>query len=149
LAIWLGIVALRTLPSFFLFRTTDSPGHAYALFMLALTAVLALGLWFFPTTIAGKILSSSSTESSQSMPDTWFAMGCSLIGVWILATTIPRLVLNVYFLNLTGSGVYSTFLPDAIYQAAEAIIALWLILGGRGFRRLFRWVQDAGIDKAL
>ena len=147
LAIWLGIGVLRTLPSFVLFRASNPPGYTYALFTFALTAVLVLGLWFFPATIAGKIVSSSSAESPQSTsPDTWFAMGCCLMGLWILTTTIPHLLLNVYFLNVPGFDVSR---PSMIYEAAEAVIALWLILGGRGFRRLFWWARNAGIDKAL
>jgi hypothetical protein len=151
LAIWVGFGALRILPSFFLLGAPDTSGRPYAVFLLAATAVIVLGLWFFPATIAGKILPAPSAEPpNATAPDTWFAMGCSLIGVWILTTTFPALVLNTYFLNrLTVVDSPPSELRSALYEAAEAAIALWLILGGKGVKRLYRWLENAAVDKAL
>ena len=148
LAIWLGIELLRALPTFFISGITDAPGYIYTMFFVALTVVVILVLWFFPTTIAGKILPSTATESSHSTaPDIWLAMGCSLIGLWILTSTIPRLIIDIYLLNhMTGVDASSSILRSTVYEVSEALIALWLILGGKGFRKLFRWVQNAGIS---
>ena len=146
LAIWLGIDVLRALPTFFISGITVTPGYNYTMFSVALTGVVVLALWFFPTAIAGKILPSTATESSHSTaPDTWFAMGCSLIGLWILATTIPRLIIDIYLRNhMTGVDASSSMVRSTVYEVSEALIALWLILGGKGFRKLFWWVQYAG-----
>ena len=152
LAIWLGIEALRIVPSFFLVGTSGAPGTMYALFTLAITAVFALALWFFPYTIAGKMFPSQSTESPPLVaPDTWLAMGSALIGLWILATTVPSLVLDIFELNYIPGGSENNFpvLRWIIYNVVEVAIALWLVLGAKGFRTLFWWARNAGINKAL
>jgi hypothetical protein len=150
-AVWLGIQALRTLPSFFLVRADSASGFAYALFLFTLSAVLGLALWFFPNSIARKLL---PPETSQPAPvstvDTWLAVGCSLIGLWLVCTILPQLVLDAYFV-LSSSDLDDTSRPKRwiLYNLAEVLIASWLILGARGFRRVFWWVQNAGTKKAL
>src|SRR5262249_47300628 len=45
---------------------------------LAVEILLVLALWFFPLTIARKLLRTSSSEPpSPSSPDIWLAMGCA------------------------------------------------------------------------
>jgi hypothetical protein len=149
LAIWLGIEVLRFLPSFFVVDTSDR-AFIYTLFTLAITGVFSLALWFFPQTFAGRILSSDAVTSPPSVtPDMWLAMGCSLIGLWLLSTTLPRLAVDIFAFNLmsAASGSDPTITRSIIYYVAEVIIGLWLILGARGFRTLFWWAQNAGINK--
>jgi hypothetical protein len=150
-AIWLGIESLRTVLSFFVVDPSSSPSYVYMTFLLGLTVTFSLAMWFFPSTIAGKILPSQSTQSPPSATlDTWLAMGCSLMGLWILVTSIPRLALDLYALNRPfGTADGSPVARQVFYYSSEALVALWLVFGGKGFRKLFWWAQNAGTNNAL
>jgi hypothetical protein len=150
-AVWLGLQTLRTLPSFFALNGSEAPGYAYALFLFALSVVLIVALWFFPRTIAGRLLQSHEAQSQPpATVDAWLALGCFLLGVWTLTTTIPRLVINVYALNaLSGYDDKWQLHESLVYNFFELVIALWLIFGAKGIRKLFWWAQNAGTRKAL
>jgi hypothetical protein len=80
-------------------------------------------------------------------------MGCALIGLWLLTTSVPSLVLNAYVLvgatdNYATTSIRHDVTHNVFYHTAEVAIALWLILGARGFRELFWWARNAGISKA-
>ena len=149
-AVWIGLQALMTLPAFFL-PGSDAAGYVYGLFLLGVTGVLVLVLWFFPRAITGKVLPPQDAQPQRSAtPDTWLAMGCSLIGLWIFTTRIPRLVFDVYILKSMASyEEHSQLLRGVLYDSTEVAIALWLILGGKGFRKIFWWAQNVGVRKDL
>jgi hypothetical protein len=150
-AIWLGLGALRTLPTFFGPYWSDAPGYAYALFLFALTSVLALVLWFFPRAVTGKLLPPQETQSQASVPpDTWLAMGCSLIGLLMFSATVPRLVFDFFALNsMANYADHSQLRRGVLYDFVELAISLWLILGAKGFRKIFWWAQNVGTRKVL
>jgi hypothetical protein len=120
---------------------------------LVVEVLLILALWFFPLTIARKLLRASSAEPPTPLsPDIWLGMGCALIGLWLLTSSVPALLLNAYVL-VGGSKDATTSLRhnvvhNVFYNSAEVAIALWLILGARGFRELFWWAQNAGVRKS-
>jgi hypothetical protein len=149
-AVWVAIDVLRTLPSFYFARESDAPGLVYSLSFFALTIVIVLALWFFPRTIAGKLLSPASAErEAPASPDTWLAMGCALIGLWMLTTAVPALVFDVFAYSSAGSNYDETdkLRHWILYQVVEVLIALWLVFGARGFRELFWWARDAGRNR--
>ncbi len=150
-AIWLGIGVLRSLPSFYITGSPDAPGRAYALVLATLTAVLAVVVWCFPLTIAKRLLKREAVDvPAAASPDTWLAMGCALIGLWMLSTTLPKLFFDFLVLNYSsGTEDTSQYWRWVIYNLLEVGVATWLVFGARGFRRLFWWVQNAGIRKAL
>lgn len=151
-AAWLCVDLFRTLPVLSFARRGDAPGFLFVLVFFGLTGLLVLVLWFFPRTIAGKLLSAPVSEPTASIsPDTWLAIGCALIGLWMLASTLPRLVAEGFTLYQASSdpgyrdqGVTKSW---AIYYVVEVAIALWLILGARGFRKVFWWARYAGLTK--
>jgi hypothetical protein len=149
IAIFVGINTLRTLPVFF--TSSESPGHVYSLFLLGITTVLVLVLWFFPGTIAGRLVNSPNTQTHTSTPpDTWLAMGCALIGVWVLTSAIPSLIYDLFALNALSTYDDNAQVRHWIWRhVVELGIACSLILGGKGLRRVFWWAQNAGIKKAL
>jgi hypothetical protein len=118
---------------------------------LVFEVLLILALWFFPLTIARKLLRSSSEEHPiPSSPDMWLGIGCALIGLWLLTSAVPALVLNAYV--LVGADNYAetaSVRRNVFYNSAEVAIGLWLILGAKGFRELFWWAQNAGVSKSL
>ena len=147
-AIWMGIQALGYVPWFFQVRGSQSPDYVYVTFMFALNLVIILALWFFPRMIAWKLVPSDDTRSQPpATADTWLAMGCTLIGLWTLTTTIPRLVEYSYLVKATDDRW--GLAPEVLSQLVKLAIAVWLVLGGKGVGRIFRWAQYAGIRKDL
>jgi len=120
-------------------------------FILALNAAIILALWFFPQAIAGKLLPSQAGQSQPSTTaDTWLAIGCTLIGLWTLTTTIPQLVYSFFVLNTMSSyDDRSQLHQTVLYHAVQLAIAVWLVLGGKGVEKIFRWAQNAGVRKDL
>jgi hypothetical protein len=148
-AVWLGLQALRSVPYFFEVSGSKPPSFVYVTFLWALNAIIVLALWFFPRTIAGKLLPSSDVQSKPpATADTWLAMGCTLIGLWTLTTTIPRLIYDFIALQSMPSDQDASYLQHwLIYNLVELAIAIWLVLGGKGVRKIFWWAQTAGIRK--
>jgi hypothetical protein len=148
-AVWLGIQALGYLVWFVWGKGSQPADYAYAIFMLAFNAVIIPALWFFPRIIAGKLLPSADAQPRPSpTADTWLAVGCTLIGLWTLADTVPRLVYDLFLLNAM-SGHDDLQLWTVLRDAVKLGIAVWLVLGGKGVGKIFRWAQYAGVRKDL
>ncbi len=149
-AVWLALQVLRTLPTLFAKGAGEAPGFVYETFLFVLTGAIAVALWFFPSTIAGKLLPSPSVAAESSpTADTWLAMGCTLIGIWTLTSTIPHLVYDA--LAFSAASTYDDTSQIHEWVASnlvESAIAVWLLLGGKGIRKVFWWAQNAGTNKA-
>jgi hypothetical protein len=149
-SICLGIYALRTLPALALAAEGNSPGLAYTSFLFAISFLCAVTLWFFPGIVARKLLPTSKGEAPTASADTWLAMGCALIGLYMITYAVPALIHDAYVINVSGSyDQTGTAKSWVVYNALEVGIALWLILGAKGFRRAFWWARNAGTRKAL
>jgi hypothetical protein len=76
-------------------------------------------------------------------------MGCALIGLLMLTSSVPDVVRNVYAINWLGSegGDTSEVKQYLAYQIVQVAIGLWLVFGAKGFRRLFWWARTAGYGK--
>jgi len=147
LAVWLGLRALGYVVWFFWGRGSQPADYAYVIFMFALNAVIIPALWFFPRIIARKLLSSDDVQPQPSpTAGTWLAVGCALIGLWTIAETVPQLVYDIFPLGAAFDDPQRWVL---VTHTVKLGIAIWLILGGKGFERIFRWAQDAGTSKDL
>jgi hypothetical protein len=146
LAIWLAVQGTGTALSIY-----QSGESHFALIFALCAAVLVTLLWMFPQSIARKVLSTSETQSTvPATPDTWLTMGCALIGLWLMSSAVPSLIGELLALHLVGSQLNDT---TGIYVwivrfVLEIAVALWLILGAKGFRKIYRWAQNAGTTKA-
>jgi hypothetical protein len=151
-SIWLGIYVLRMIPSLAI-TAHSGPGFAYDLFLFAVTAIIAAVLWFFPGTVAGKILRVSGVpgEGRAASLDAWFAMGCALLGLWVLTYAVPALVRDAFVLDVSASTFDDTTTVKSwmLYNSIEVAIGSWLVLGAQGFRKLFWWARNAGTSKTL
>ena len=149
-AVWLAVTAMRSVSATFFGSRAEPEGLIAAGVIALLTFLVALLLWFFPLTISKKLLSSpAAAPAPAETPDTWLAMGCALIGLWLLASAIPSVVRDALF-------VYSPSLQDdelgaykrwLIYRFVEVALALWLIAGTRGIVKVFSWLRSAGTGK--
>ena len=61
---------------------------------------VSLALWFFPLVVARNLLRSEERPPPASS-DVWLAMGCAVIGLWLLGTSLPALVIDAFVLGST------------------------------------------------
>lgn len=114
------------------------------LLVVAFSLCLVGLLWFFPLTVARKLLPVMREPRSEQALDapTAFSIGITLLGLWFLATGLADAVywLTFWFrlgqadafeLELTNDQVAAM-----VTTGVELLIALVLILGSSGIRRL-------------
>ena len=153
-AVWLLIslaTGLVTFATQFTWQEYPSKGLTMAL-VAAVTAVVVLALWFFPQMVARRLLSASATQptaaAQSASPDTWFAVGCALLGLWILASALPGLIRDLVILRSADAITDTSEVHNwALYELARVVIAVWLMFGAVGFRKLFWWARSAGIGE--
>ena len=147
--VWLAVGAVFGLPQMYVEVTKEMQSDALVLVFgfagVALVLALLVALWRFPLTVARKLLSSPAPEpSSSASSDLWLAMGCALMGLWLLVVSLPEFArdLTIYREGfMTGDPNLKVRMA---YHLPAVAIGLWLIFGARGFRKLFWWAQSAG-----
>ncbi len=112
--------------------------------IVALMGLIGLGivlfLWRFPLSVARKLLSPSAKQPEESAsPDLWLAMGCSILGLWLITLHVPNMVTLIAFGYLADYAA-AAWVPDIV----GLTLGLWLAFGGRGFRGLFWLARNAG-----
>lgn len=156
-ALWLGVYTVRSTSALFLgggatiySKPLDSKGLAISGIIGILTLLMAIVLWFFPLTVAKKLLSPSAAAAPAETRDSWLAMGCALIGLWLLATSVPAIVRDAMYLysSFPEGDDFAEFKRWLAYRGVEVLIALGLIFGSSGFVKLFLWARTAGTNKA-
>jgi hypothetical protein len=154
-AIWLVVSILRHVPGMWQFNLSDaaasnSSTNVVILVVAFLILALATGLWFFPLTVANKLIPRSSRTDHIHVPiEQAESLGFSLLGLWVLASSVPDLF---YWLFMA----YHASRPTSILElraseysymgatAVEFILGIWLLLGAKGLRDLLRWARTAG-----
>jgi len=151
-AIWLFLYSISNLAGTYIqahrYSASDS---LHPLFWGVGAVILICGLlWSFPSFIAKQILPPSTTDDAPTpLFDSWFSVGCSLIGLWALVKAIPALA--SYFL---GNYLGQKFQPDIFvanpdwtllvtFNVFQLIVGLWLFLGGKGLKKILNWARNA------
>lgn len=148
-AIWLAVYAARMIPAFYreLGGTEDATARLVAIVVAILIALGILFLWMFPRSIARVLLDSSPlTPTEPVSADTWLAIGCALLGVWLIVPALASIVYNLTALYLAQRDPRmdtSGMRPAWIYYAVELGFGIWLLLGARGLRKAF-WAMRNG-----
>jgi len=153
-AVWLVITVIANLISYNAqFHWQDNPHKLLGtVLVVSLSGLIALALWFFPLTVARRLLPSASPQPAGATlpvtPDVWLAMGCALLGLWVLTSALPALIRDSIILTSSDFATDTSEVKHwMLYHLGGAVIGLWLTLGAKGFRRLFWWAQSAGIGK--
>jgi hypothetical protein len=149
-SIWLAIYSFRDIVTFYFEGTSRNYSHALpiGIAVFLVSAFLVVVLWLFPQTVARKLLASPVKESTPSAsPDMWLAAGCTLIGLWVLTSAMPSLIRHLLIVHFADGGYEDNATVWLFYYLVEIAIALWLIFGTKGIRKLFLWAQTAGQNR--
>jgi hypothetical protein len=153
-AIWLAIYWARWIP--YLYTQARETGDMLESVTLVLVTALGfafvLTLWFFPRTIARGLLPRESTSPPIDFPPTsWFAVGCTLLGLWVLTSAAPGLVQNGFlflYAQRNDIALPQNWRGTVIYYVVESGVGVWLLLGAAGVQKVVWWARNARIDKA-
>jgi hypothetical protein len=88
-------------------------------------------------------------EPASPSPDLWLAMGCALIGLWVLTSAVPALVRDAVIVY-SARGLAEDTTPVQhwmLFYCLQIAIALWLIFGAKGFRGIFWRARYAGLQQ--
>jgi hypothetical protein len=149
-AVWMAIHLPGQVYEFFAqdFKVHDASLRLVAACIAALEVIVILALWLFPNVIARRLLGPPPSEPpTPSSADTWLRMGCALIGLWLLATSLPALILDTYALSVSTFDENQSLWHSIVYYVTEVVLGVWLVLGGSGFRQLVWWARNAGIGE--
>jgi hypothetical protein len=154
-AIWLVVSVLRHVPGIWRFNASAAAaGNGSTNLVIIVVTVLILavaaGLWFFPLTVANKLVPRSSKTEQLHVPiDQAQSVGFSLLGLWVLTSSVPD---SFYWVFMT----YQASRPNSMLElraseysymistAVEVILGIWLLFGAKGLRGLLRWARTAG-----
>jgi hypothetical protein len=151
-AIWLFVYVLQLAPNLWVFthRDGDTIMMTMGVITPALLVLVAVALWFFPLTVASKLIPRSALAQSTSLPiEDLQQCGFLLLGLWVLSNAIPSFVRYVfflyYFLGPHATLDLGTNIPGGmLFSSVQLIIGIWLLFGARGLLGLLRWARRAG-----
>lgn len=156
-AVSLAIYTLRTAFAFVGFSAeTDFAAKAVVASVAIVGPMIAasLLLWHFPLSVARRLLPVMKEPRSESCAgtDTLFSLGLVLMGLWLLVNAITdgiywiTVILAVRSKNMLISDMTAEQKAAMITTVAEAIVALFLILGSTGIRNAVYRFRNANID---
>ncbi|HEY6862831.1 MAG TPA: hypothetical protein VI319_02935 [Burkholderiales bacterium] len=151
-AIWLVLYVIRSGPGLWVMnaRESDATGMALVLVVVAVMLLVAALLWLFPLSVASALMPRSALEQRGALPiEDLQRCGFLLLGLWVLATSIPGVLRYAFIYFLTSQrGNAAAFAPEvpAAFAGliAETLIGIWLVFGAKGLVGLVRWARDAG-----
>ena len=135
-AIWLSLWAIRYItfvPDSLIKNHMDS-GVDVSYYIGFGTMVIALFIWFFPMTIANKIISkSSSNHTFNTNPNEVALVGISILGLWKIIDSAPVLASSLFqaYLNSGSRPLFSSLdvagKADIAFMFIELFIAVILV----------------------
>lgn len=111
-------------------------------------------LWFFPTTIAARLLPGGVPSEAEAEPPRfveWQTIGLICVGFWGIVDTTPDLVYLITYATLSSGHDYGDFgdyekakLVSSIFELA---LSLWLVFGAKAFAALLLKIRTGGVAK--
>jgi len=145
-AIFLFVMVARSFPSAIALigQKGPQPSLWLVVFVLASGIAICVALWIFPLTIARKLLPvmKEPRSDSQLSESAALSVGLTLLGVWVFATALPDLIYWGTLFHLSRQVEYGEFqwraeqIASVTTTVAELALALWLVFGSSGIRRL-------------
>ena len=148
-AIYIAFSILKTVPGAVQLLSADGGGAAAGLYavVLAVGAALCILLWFFPLSIAKRLLPVMREARSEQAIGAPLALslGLTLIGAWLLATSLVDASYWIAMLIRSRGVTAATGVPvewsheqiaDMLATLVQIFLSLWLVLGSSGLQRL-------------
>ena len=152
-ALFLVVLGFRSLAALVKFAGSPDSTTALIAFVVVVALVplvIAALLWFFPLTVARKLLPVMRTPApSLSIGGDVMPVALTVMGLWVLATSLSDFV---YWLTLLLYASHSTipveFPPEQKARIASTVIELgigiWLVFGAKGLGSLLLRLRYAG-----
>jgi hypothetical protein len=145
-SLYLLFLIVRSIPTVLQMISQPNGGGWTAMYAAVLAAFLAFTafLWFFPLTIARKLLPVMREPRSEGALDssTALSVGITLIGLWFLGNAVTdlsywlALIIRVAQTAPEGFEWSHEQIANMVSTAFELAIALFLVLGSSGFKQL-------------
>lgn len=123
--------------------------------MVLPTLAIAALLWFFPLTVARRLLPvMKQAPPPVTVPGSLaLALALTVLGLWLLATALPDTVYWLtWYVQMRDISAPMEVMPDQTAgmaaTAAEVLLGLWLVLGSRGLSAVVTRLRFAGSEKA-
>jgi hypothetical protein len=150
-AVYLALSTLYYLPYIFRLPASHTAVEWLAPAVIAVLLLVALALWFFPLTIARKLLPVMREPRAAAAIDARLALslGIALIGVWFATAAVRPLIMSagLYLLN-RGLSDEAGANPQELVQigsySAQLLLGIGLALGSGGLRDLLLRARGAG-----
>ncbi len=157
-AVFLLVTTARSIPSAAALLPQGDYGPYIALVAVVLLGAIAICalLWFFPLTIARKLLPVMKEPRSEEAMSSSAALsvGLTLLGVWVLAYAVPDAIYWITrFLLIRRMQVeHYAWGPEEIASIvttlAELALAAWLVFGSSGIKRLIHRFRYGALGDA-
>ena len=155
-AIWLALIGLDKLGGYF--TTLARPGWKepaeYLLVVPLLYWLVAALLWFFPMSVAHRLVPKTRFENVLSFAPLELArVGTALLGLWLLATSMPWLatvLVRVVAFPAPGGSFFSELSPDErlylLQETLRIIVGIALVFGSASIAQRVVAETNAGRD---
>jgi hypothetical protein len=135
-AIWLSLWAIRYITFIPNNLASNDMNNAVVVsyFIGVGIIIVAILIWFFPMSVANKIVSQSSYKNKfNTRPDEVALVAISVLGLWKIVDSAPALVSYLFqlYLNAGDRSIFSALdaagKSDLIFMTIELIIAVILV----------------------
>jgi hypothetical protein len=155
-AIYLLFISIRSIPAA-LQMLSQPDGVGWAALFAAIVAVLFLFtafLWFFPLTVARKLLPVMREPRSETALDssTALSIGITLLGLWFLANALSNasfwlmLAFRTAQIDTTNFEWSAEQIARMVSTGVELVISLCLVLGSSGLKQLIYRLRYGASD---
>ncbi len=137
-------------------RMAQYQGGVAPIFYIIIVALIyflvCILLWVFPLFVARRLIPRDPDTRPGINTGDIFTLAFIVLGIWILASTIPEAV--SLFITLFQSPLYRNMPEEVVVQVrvaevrliVEFVIAIGLIFGARGLKNFFYHIRGIGSD---
>ena len=131
-AVWLAVAGAAGLGSFFaaLSQPSTEDAAGFALIVPVIYCFLAAGLWLFPMSVAHRLVPKTRFENVLSVAPLELArVGSALLGLWLLARSIPWLgavVTRILLFEAHNASFFNSLPLETKFYLAEETFRLFV-----------------------
>ncbi len=123
-----------------------------SIFSLAIMVLVGLGLLFAGDRLGHFITRDETDVLFSEDGKTILQIGVAIIGVWVMAIAIPRVIEKISFVFLLNNAGVNTardsirmrYVPELIAASVQSLIGIWMFFGNRGIIGIRNVARNAG-----